>query len=111
MKLPNAEDVIIDDRKLWGYILSFEHPVGRYKAAFFAELGFHADRWETLDSEIRRLIRDHEAEVAQRTVYGQKYVVRGRVVGAEGRSEKVVTVWIVRAGEQRPRFITLYPED
>ena len=111
MRLPHAEEAIIDSRKLQDYVLSFEHPIGRFKAYFFAGLGFRAENREGLESEIRRLVLESEAEAAERTTYGQKYLVRGTLVGSEGRSAEVVTVWIVRLGERRPRFITVYPED
>jgi len=111
LKLPCAAEAIIDDRKLKEYILSFEHPIGRFKAAFFASLGFYEDNWDKLDLEIRRLAQSHEAEIAGRTSYGQKYLVRGRIEGERGRSANIVTVWIVRVGEERPRFVTAYPED
>lgn len=110
MRLPHADDAVIDSRKLRDYILSFEHPIGRFKAYFFVGLGFRAEKWEDLDSEIRRLAVECEAEHAERTAYGQKYLVRGRVVGPD-RGAEVVTVWIVRVGESRPRFVTVYPED
>lgn len=111
MRLPHADQAIIETRKIRDYILSFEHSIGRFKAFFFAGLGFTAENWEALDAEIRRIALECEAEVAQRTAYGQKYVVRGRLSGTEGRGADVVTVWIVSAEEQRPRFVTVYPED
>lgn len=46
MLLPHAEHAIIERAKLEHYLLSFSHPVGRFKARFFASLGFSADRSE-----------------------------------------------------------------
>jgi len=40
VKLPNADRVRIDERKVRGYLLSPSHPVGRFKARVFAALGF-----------------------------------------------------------------------
>ncbi len=111
MRLPHAEEAIIDPRKLQDYVLSFEHPIGRFEAYFLAGLGFRGENWEALESGVRRLVLESEAEAAERTAYGQKYLVRGTLVGSGGRSAEVVTVWIVRLGERRPRFITVYPED
>ncbi len=111
MLLPHAEEAIIDPRKLRDYVLSFQHPIGRFKAYFFAGLGFSVENWESLDSEIRRLALKCDAETAELSAYGQKYLVRGRVVGPEERNAEVVTVWIVRLGERPPRFVTVYPED
>jgi hypothetical protein len=36
--LPHAERAIVDPAKLHGYVLSASHPVGRFKARFFAAL-------------------------------------------------------------------------
>ena len=35
MKLPRAEHAVVEDAKVRDYLLSREHPVGRFKAAFF----------------------------------------------------------------------------
>src|SRR5437762_14090911 len=44
------------------------------------------------------------------TAYGQKYSIRAPLVGPSGRSANVVSVWLVRTGEERPRFVTAYRE-
>jgi hypothetical protein len=43
--------------------------------------------------------------------YGQKYAIRATLVGPSGSSADVTSVWIVRTGEDFPRFVTAYPED
>ena len=40
MKLPFAERAVVDPDKLRDYLLSSTHPVGRFKAVFFALLGW-----------------------------------------------------------------------
>ena len=42
MQLPNAEQAVVDEVKIRTYLLSSEHPVGRFKAAFFRGLGFES---------------------------------------------------------------------
>src|SRR5262245_15715612 len=100
MKIPFAEVVRIDPRKLRDYALSSEHPRGRFKAAFFARLGFTSGNWEKLDLELRRLALQSRAELGEHTGFGQKYVIRGRITGPAGRSVEVVAVWIVLEGER-----------
>jgi hypothetical protein len=39
MILPRAEDAVVEPAKLRDTLLSREHPVGRFKAAFFESLG------------------------------------------------------------------------
>lgn len=111
MKLPCSDDAVIEPRKIRDYILSLEHPIGRFKALFFASLGITADGWEAFASQLRRIAVVGEAEVADRTSYGRKYTVRGSIVGPTGKRADVVTVWIVRVGERIPRLVTVYPEN
>lgn len=111
MRLSNAEQAIIDPRKIREYLLSSGHPVGRFKAFFFTRLGFTTEAWQELRDQLKRVALQGEAEVAERTKYGQKYIVRGTLVGMAGRRAKVLTVWIVLYGEKVPRFVTAYPEE
>ena len=53
MKLAQADQAVIDPRKLHGYLLSTDHPLGRFKVWFFGRLGYSADRWQRLESELR----------------------------------------------------------
>lgn len=53
---PNAENARIDSRKLRDYVLNPEHDTGRYKAAFFAQMGYAATDWQLLKrDQVRRL--------------------------------------------------------
>ena len=47
----------------------------------------------------------------ERTQYGQKYAIRATLAGPSGSWADVTSVWIVRTGEDFPRFMTAYPED
>ena len=111
MKLPSAGKAIIEVGKLCDYLLSFTHPVGRFKAAFFANFGYTQDNWRRLEEDIRALISFHEAKQGQQSPYGRKYEVRGMITGPNGKSFAAVTVWIVLKGEDVPRFVTAYPEE
>lgn len=110
MRLPNADRAIIDPRKVRDYLLSLEHPVGRFKAFFFTRLGFASGRWQDLRDQLQSIALQGEAEVSERTDYGQKYIVRGTILGTAGREAKVLTAWIVLHGEEVSRFVTAYPE-
>jgi uncharacterized protein DUF6883 len=109
VRLPRAEKAVIDPAKLRDYVLSPQHPVGRFKATFFAQLGYSTTNWVRLDLELRRLAMEGTAELAERNSFGQKYVVRGRIVGQAGRTANVVSVWIILNDEDIPRFVTVFP--
>lgn len=111
MLLPNAERAIIDRTKLEDYLLSFSHPVGRFKARFFAGLGFSADRWDGLEQALRAQHLGQDAEAGVPDDFGQPFTIRAILQGPTGRSAVVVSVWFLRAGEAQPRFVTAYPGD
>ena len=108
MRLPHLDRAVIDPAKLRDYILSTAHPLGRFKARFFASLGYSAENWEQFETDIRALIAVAEARPGEKTEYGQKHEVRGSITGPNGRSAEIVTVWIILAGEEVPRFVTAY---
>jgi NADPH-dependent 7-cyano-7-deazaguanine reductase QueF-like protein len=51
------------------------------------------------------------ASLGRFTRYGNKYDLRATLNEPSGRSANVLTVGIVRHGEEFPRFITAFPDD
>ena len=111
MKLPNADKAIIPLQKLRDYVLSTSHPVGKFKAAFFQNLGYTSDNWQQLEADIRSIIKSNDAAIGEKTEYGLKYEVRGIITGSNHQFAEIVTAWIILNGEYNPRFITTYPGD
>jgi hypothetical protein len=109
MKLPDAERAIVDPAKVRDYLLSPEHQVGRFKAAFFGALGYTREDWPQLHRDLLVLAASGEATVGQASDFGQKYEVRGTIEGLAGRRAEIVTVWIILSGEDAPRLVTAYP--
>ncbi len=109
MQLPSADLAIIEPSKLQDYLLSPFHPLGRFKAAFFASLGYSHERWQELDRDIREQHLIMDAELGEITKYGRKYLIRGPLRTPEGTIVQLVSVWIIRGGEEAPRFVTAYP--
>ena len=110
MQIPNAHRAVIESVKLHGYLLSGSHSVGRFKAAFFLALGYSAEDWPRLEADLRTQHLSQDAMLGERTRYGQKYEIRATLVGPSGRSADVVSAWVVRPGDDFPRFVTAYPE-
>ncbi len=105
--MPNADHAIIEQSKLEGYLLSEVHPVGRFKARFFARLGFTADNWRELDAALRSQHLPESATPGPVEAFGQSFTIRP---SSRGRA--------VRPGDQRlvcPHgrggrgFVTAYP--
>ena len=109
MLLPNAEEASIDPEKLRDYVLSHEHPHGRFKARFFNALGFRADQWQEFESALRTQHLTQDAETVPVVAEGQKFRIRATLAGPEGESAMVVSIWFIRPGEAAPRFVTAFP--
>lgn len=104
MHLPNAENVVIEPRKVRDYLVSLPHPVGGHKATFFGGLGFGRDDWGSLVDALREQAQKGEATELEPSPYGRKFQVAGMIGG-----EEVVTIWIILDAEEAPRLITAYP--
>ena len=77
MKLPAAERAVIESAKIRDYLLSTSHPVGRFKAPFFASLGYTSANWHRLEADLRDLAISGDTEPGHDSPYGQKYEIRG----------------------------------
>ncbi len=108
MKLPHADDVRIDERKVRGYLLSETHPVGRFKARVFAALGFDDSAAQAFIGELRRLAAGGDISEMVETPFGQKYAVPGDLQGPLGTAP-VLTVWFLERGQERVRLVTVRP--
>ena len=109
MKVPGAELAVVDPAKVRDYLLSSEHPVGRFKANFFGSIGYSRDDWQFLSASLLAIVASEDGAPGDKSAFGDKYEVRGTLVGPTGRSATVVTVWIVLTGESAPRFVTAFP--
>jgi hypothetical protein len=109
--LPSGDRATIDPAKLRDYLLSPTHPIGRFKARFFAALGFAPERWWELEEAFRIQHLTQDAEPAGIVAVGQKYTIRAILNGPNGQSAVVVSVWFIPASGTAPRFVTAYPGD
>jgi hypothetical protein len=107
--LSNAHLAEIDPQKLHGYLLSRTHPVGRFKARFFAALGYAAERWQELEADLRLQHLTQDAQLAESLREGQVFTIRAILKGPNGQSAVVRSVWFVAASGGSPRFVTAYP--
>jgi hypothetical protein len=59
MKLPNAENAVVDREKITEYLLNPFHRYGASKARFFGAFGFVAAEWWTFAEALREHARNH----------------------------------------------------
>jgi hypothetical protein len=107
-KLPNAENAIVEVRKLRDYCLSSDHPRGRHKARVFASaLGLTADDAEELREALLSAALSGEADSTEEDEYGKRYVLDFEMKTDAG-TVTVRSGWIVRRGEDVPRFTSCF---
>jgi hypothetical protein len=109
VKLPYAANTLVETEKVRDYLLSPAHPVGKFKAAFFAGLGFTRDRWPQLVSDLRAIALQGDAVAGQPSLFGNKFEISATLTGPSGKSARILTVWMVRHDEQVARFVTAMP--
>lgn len=107
-RLPNSADLIFDVRKIEDYCLNPTHPRGRHKARVFRQaLDLERDDAAWLRDILLEAARSEEAQ----QITANKWGVQWRLdvtVRRHGKSAVVRTIWIVRAGEDSPRFVTCW---
>ena len=108
MKLPGIERAVVEQAKIRDYLLSEAHPVGRFKAPVFRQVGYSLEHWEVLADDLRRLVSDNDGNATSSNRYGQKFEVRGSLKGPNGETLNLATVWIILNGEDFLRFVTAY---
>jgi len=108
MLLPNPDRALVEPAKVRDYLLSPEHPVGRFKATVFNAVGYQRDAWEVLQADLIQTAR-LDAAVEAQTPFGHKYAIRTILHGPSRSELAVVVIWLVRRGEDFPRLVTVYP--
>jgi hypothetical protein len=109
VKVPNRERAYIPSAKLYDYLLSETHSIGRWKAQFFRALGFNETNADALEQGLIAIAQSEEVTDTVSSRHGTKYVVDGPLQTPQGTFVQVRTVWIIDAGQERPRFVTAYP--
>ncbi len=106
MKLPNAQNAIVDLEKLTDYLLNPDHPRGKHKERVLeATCGITAAHANLLQRELMEAANHGDAMPTRTDIYGRRFVVECSVGGPTGTAV-LVTAWIVRAGENFPRFVS-----
>ena len=85
------------------------HAVGRFKARFFAALGYSQERWHQLEIDVRAQLLTQDAEAGEVLTTGQLWTIRAILKGPNGQSAEVMSVWFVPTDSAAPHFVTVYP--
>jgi len=106
MYLPNAENAVVDIRKLRDYCLNPKHEVGKHKARLFASaLGLSSEDAILLKKALLDAVKTNDAVLGVANEFGQRYVVDFKCGHANKRAQ-LRSVWIVDTDAEIPRLIT-----
>lgn len=109
MKIPNAENALVDIRKLRDYCLNPSHDEGKHKARLFsAALDMKADDAEELRSILLQAVQVNEARFGRKDAFGQRYTV-DIVIQWRGKQALVRSAWIIEHHSNIPRLTSCYP--
>ena len=110
--LTNIDRAVIEAEKIRDYLLQAEHEQNGGKARFFEALGFSRNNWEQLAAAFRQqhlpLDATESTESRPADAFGVSYQIVGPITGPR-RSGNILSAWIVRFGEDFPRFVTARP--
>ena len=109
MGLPNSHNALIPTEKLTKYLLSQDHPIGRWKAKFLRSIGFDETNLDVLKDALRSIAENGTIKDTMRTDFGTKYIIEGQITPPHGHVVILCTVWVMEHGEDPPRFVTAYP--
>jgi uncharacterized protein len=106
--LPNYVMMVIDERKLIAYALDISHTIGKDLAEKFKSvLGFDKSNWMELAKQITENVPHFEAILVREDMHGKRFRVDLPVLGANGNTAIVRTVWIILADSESPILDTL----
>ena len=80
------------------------------KSKFLAQAGYTAAHAEKLLNDLRALLTQ-DAEFIHTTEYGDKYRIRGTLIGPNGRQLRVVSIWMIEEATGQTKFVTLIPDN
>jgi hypothetical protein len=107
-RLPYADGAILDIGKIEDYCLSPSHPRGRHKARVFREaLDLRQNDAVWLRDALLEAARSNEASEVVANAWGTHWRLDVTIRRHE-KSAVVRTIWIVRTGENVPRFVTCW---
>ena len=109
MLIPNADNAIIDIRKLRDYCLNAKHDDGKHKARLFSSiLGMKSDNAEELRQMLLEIVKPHQAQLGRRDQFGQPYTVDFEITW-QNKSATLRSGWIIEHDSTFPKLTTCYP--
>ncbi len=108
MKVPNAENAIVDIRKLTDYCLNHMHPRGRHKARVFqSALGLTSVHAAELQDVLLQMVLIIDCDAGFVDEYGSRYTVD--FTHTKDNNKAILrSTWIIKVGEDTPRLTSCF---
>ena len=106
--MPSFETAKVPIEKIAEYLFSSSHPRGSLKARWFNALGYENEKPDELAESLLSLASAGVIE-SEKTEYGTIYLIIGDIIGPDGRTAFVQSIWIVLNESSEPRLVTVYP--
>jgi hypothetical protein len=98
---------VIDARKIHGYAMNPQHPVGGHKyRVIHSATGLQPSDVALVERQIRDGARAGSPRVGRHDEYGGRWTIDLPLTGPTG-TIVVRTAWIVEAGSAEPRLVTI----
>lgn len=99
--------VIIAKEKLTDYLLIFRNKDDKSK--FLQQGGYNIENWQVLEIDLKELYSREDAIFDKEDAYGQFYKIEGSLIGPNGTTLEIITIWMYDKRQEVTKFITLYP--
>jgi hypothetical protein len=110
VRIPNADNAIIEPTKIANYLLNVDHPDGGSKARLLESLGYTSASWQQLEADLRSMHLTEDYIATRNTVWGVRYEIVAPLTGPSGDTVMFRSVWQIDLGTDAPRLITMHPE-
>lgn len=79
------------------------------KSKWLNSAGYTVENWEQLEADIRKQLLSLDAALDEINEYGSVYRIAGLLVGPNGQTLNVVSIWMTEHLSRNTKFITMYP--
>ena len=80
----NKKNASVALSKINNYLISENHPVGRWKAKIFKSHGYSSENIDKLQDGLLSIANEEEIKDVINTLYGTKYIIDGNLKAPSG---------------------------
>jgi hypothetical protein len=107
--MPRADEAVIPEEKLYGYVLNSDHADGTHKArVFHSVLGLTASDWETLRDHILEAIQHVPVSAVRPAYNGVRITVEIPARGLDDAECCITTGWRLPDDGSPPHLTTAF---